>query len=74
MTIEEYYDALACHDWYYNYSDDHGVWQKGLAESRRLQAVCQENDVFTDMYTDFVNWTNNPREIRKPQLQDYQPT
>ena len=73
MTIEECYSALACHDWFYQYSDDYSVWQKGNAEQGRLQAVCQENSLFADMYTDFINWTNNPREIRKPQLEDYLP-
>ena len=23
---------LARHDWYYNYSDDHSVWQRGQCE------------------------------------------
>ena len=26
-------DRLLCwHDWYYNYSDDHSVWQRGQRE------------------------------------------
>lgn len=73
MTTEEYYKALEKHDWYYNYSDDHRAWTKGLEESRRLQACCQENDIFTKMYKDFSNWQNNPREIKKPMLTDYKP-
>ena len=33
------------HDWYYNYSDDHSVWQRGEARSGeiRLQmTVCED--------------------------------
>ena len=69
--LEQYYKDLEKHDWYYNYSDDHRAWTKGLNESKRLQAICQEDDTLSKMYTDFCNWVNNPREIKKPQLEDY---
>lgn len=29
MTLEQYKAALAAHDWYYQYSDDHTVWGRG---------------------------------------------
>lgn len=36
MTITEYRIALANHDWYYYFSDDHGVWSRGDATSKDL--------------------------------------
>ena len=29
---------LAIHDWYYNYSDDHSVWTRGLSERDAINA------------------------------------
>ena len=36
MTIIEYKKLLSDHDWHYNYSDDHGVWQRGERESAAI--------------------------------------
>jgi hypothetical protein len=52
---------LASHDWYYDYSDDHGVWTRGTrervvinAEQRRLisegLATAEELIVLADKY------------------------
>lgn len=38
-TLQEYWDQLNRHDWYYEYSDDHSVWQRGGAELGRLKAL-----------------------------------
>ena len=27
---------LQFHDWYYNYSDDHSVWQRGMSERDKI--------------------------------------
>ena len=40
MTLER---LLKTHDWYYNYSDDHSVWKRGVEqrdEIRRQQDIC----------------------------------
>lgn len=30
-------DRLLCwHDWFYDYSDDHSVWQRGMAERNNI--------------------------------------
>ena len=29
-------DMLACHDWYYDYSDDGRVWSKGSLEAAEI--------------------------------------
>jgi len=30
MMLTELEERMVFHDWYYAYSDDHGVWQRGL--------------------------------------------
>lgn len=38
-TLEDYQKALAAHDWYYDYSDDHRVWKQGLAQRDRIREM-----------------------------------
>ena len=33
ITLER---LLQFHDWYYNYSDDHSVWQRGMSERDKI--------------------------------------
>jgi len=39
MGLEEYYDKLRHHDWYYAYSDDHRVWSRGNENAQRLRDI-----------------------------------
>tara|TARA_B110000285_G_C15030171_1_gene566298 strand:- start:61 stop:294 length:234 start_codon:yes stop_codon:yes gene_type:complete len=75
MTHTEYFEALGHHDWYYNYSDDHRAWTKGLTESKRLQSIAQENPTLLRMYKDYSDWVNMSvearREVHKPEVEDY---
>lgn len=38
-TIELYREKLAFHDWTYEYSDDHRVWQKGTQQRDELKKI-----------------------------------
>ena len=29
MNLEDFEELLKKHDWYYDYSDDHRIWQRG---------------------------------------------
>jgi hypothetical protein len=42
--LARYERLLATHDWTYEYSDDHSVWQRGRAERAVLQALAQQLD------------------------------
>ena len=50
MDQIEYFKKLQSHDWYYDYSDDNRVWEKGRRESQRLQAIAQEMPIYLVMY------------------------
>lgn len=43
-TQEDYIAALKGHDWTYEMSDDHQVWQRGLYVQRNLEAYRREHD------------------------------
>lgn len=38
-TLADLWDQLNRHDWYYTFSDDHGVWLRGEAERNRLNGL-----------------------------------
>ena len=42
--MNEYIKLLQAHDWYYNYSDDFNVWQKGRKERDQLISFKAELD------------------------------
>lgn len=45
MTPQEKYEqSLKSHDWYYEMSDDHGVWQRGTAERHALREMQKQVD------------------------------
>ena len=33
---------LECHDWYYNYSDDHSCWRRGEQAWSAIVAACKD--------------------------------
>jgi len=43
ITLSKYYDMLTGHDWYYDYSDDHSVWQRGRDASEQLRRIAESN-------------------------------
>lgn len=78
LTIEEYFDMLGRHDWFYEYSDDHGVWQNGQATKVKLQSLAKTNDQFAIMFADYNSYINaviseGPYQetVPLPKLEDY---
>lgn len=54
---------LHLHDWYFDYSDDHQVWQVGSSQRRILQALKKRLDQIDTakalkMYNDACPWIN----------------
>jgi hypothetical protein len=39
MTPAEYWDKLNAHDWYYAFSDDHRVWERGSRAINELNRL-----------------------------------
>lgn len=53
-SLSEYYDKLVTHDWFYSYSDDHSVWQRGEAAMSNLVAEYKDKPEFKELYDAFV--------------------
>lgn len=50
MTLLDFYDMLAKHDWYYAYSDDNRVYLAGERSRKELMAVAEESVEHADLY------------------------
>lgn len=42
MMLQDLADHMDTHDWYYTYSDDHGVWQRGVESAKHMTAMMNE--------------------------------
>tara|TARA_R110000803_G_scaffold194358_2_gene257415 strand:- start:587 stop:841 length:255 start_codon:yes stop_codon:yes gene_type:complete len=40
--IEDLKGLLLAHDWYFEYSDDHRVWQRGSDQRRTIKAMSEK--------------------------------
>lgn len=36
-VVEEFIEALSNHDWYYDYTDDFSVFERGVRSSKRIK-------------------------------------
>lgn len=53
MTITEFKTALANHDWFYYFSDDHRVWTRGEEAGKKLINIARNSGVeFQAAYND----------------------
>jgi hypothetical protein len=73
ISLEDFKKQLAQHDWFYYFSDDHGVWQRGERDSVRLQGIATTgNDDFKRAYNDACAIRFNTPSFVKPGA-TYQP-
>lgn len=55
-TLEDrqaFYDRLARHDWWYSYSDNHGVYMRGANEETALHILAREVPDFAELMVEF---------------------
>lgn len=56
ISLREYWELLNNHDWFYQWSDDHRVYQKGFRESQELSTLSIHGKDFQDLYQAFNDW------------------
>jgi hypothetical protein len=71
MTIEEFFNACKNFDWYYSYSDDHGVWRRGEARSKELLDESKTDPIKSKIHTDWCVYINSDSRIEQPKLENY---
>lgn len=56
-TLQEYYDMLVKHDWYFDWSDDGRVWRAGVKARDELKAIAEANgEAYQELLTGFQKY------------------
>lgn len=56
MTLQDFYDLCAKHDWYYQFSDSPEVYDRGRREADVLAGLARNNPERSDMLAAFGRW------------------
>ncbi len=56
ITLEQYQDQLAKHDWTYTFSDDARVWRKGESSYDLIKSNATLSKEHEALYTLWVAW------------------
>ena len=66
LAVEQLRDALECHDWHYERSDDSSVYRRGRDESaniRNLMNTKGDSDKAISMYNKYCPWIESKDEV-----------
>jgi hypothetical protein len=73
QAMDDYIAKLKAHDWTYQYSDDHSVWQRGSKEAdeiRRLGDIVDPDRKLYKQYSPFYEAIANERSLTKDEEKD----
>lgn len=73
QAMDDYIAKLKAHDWTYDYSDDHSVWQRGSKEAdeiRRLGDIVDPDRKLYKQYSPFYEAIANERSLTKDEEKD----
>ena len=59
MTLQDFYDKCAHHDWYYSYSDDHSVWKRGQAVGKELEIIATTSPEHKEIYDAWLAYVSS---------------
>lgn len=59
LSEHNYRNALQAHDWFYQYSDDHGVWAKGRSQYKALVEMQKDIDPAGAIWNEYA-----PQEMK----------
>lgn len=54
-SLADFNQQCKRHDWFYEYSDDHSVFERGLAERNALRVVARRSPPHDDLYRQWVD-------------------
>ena len=67
--FEVYLKALSQVDWFYDYSDDHGVWREGQRAMSLLQGQAKEHQYYQEAFDAWIKCVyegrNSPEAIEQ---------
>ena len=54
--LSEFYKRLGWHDWFYEYSDDHSVWQRGREALHQLSNDAKKDKRAEVLFESYKNY------------------
>lgn len=70
MDLSEFDRHLACHDWFFDYSDDYSCWIRGNEQHKKLAAIAKESTIHNmlfDMWQTY-HFDNGTRDDKRATL------
>ena len=71
MQLEAFYNELVRFDWWYDYSDDHGVWSRGNEREKELSRMAESLGESGRIMFDKFRYEYKMGKIDRPQLSDF---
>jgi hypothetical protein len=68
ISLFDYDSRLRLHDWYYQYSDDHGVWCRGDSEQTALVDRIKESPEHKELYHAWVTYFFSGNSFNNPEF------
>lgn len=53
MSLADFWDKCDRHDWFYMYSDDHSVYQRGMTAQNELEKIANSSVGLREIYDGF---------------------
>jgi hypothetical protein len=73
-SVESFFRLLSLHDWFFEYTEDPVVRQKGQEERKLLRLIANKDDTCKQMlqdYSKFIQVISYGGDSKKPKLEDY---
>ena len=55
-SLKDYWNQLAQHDWFYEYSDDPRMYREGRDNNHRLMEIAKHDQKYTDLYHAYAKY------------------
>ena len=69
--MEELYNELCRFDWWYDYSDDHSVWTRGVNAEKELERMAESlGESGKELFSKF-RYEYKSGRCERPQLSDF---
>ena len=66
IPLPEYYDMLARHDWFYEYSDDNAVWRRGVASETAIREATTQSPAHAELYQAYHDHISSGPAFKTP--------
>lgn len=54
-SLADFHEQCRRHDWFYEYSDDHSVFERGLGERNALRDIARQSAPHDQLYRQWVD-------------------